>query len=151
MASAAAPSSRPGPAAAPRPSQTSSPRPAAGGPSRPPPSSRNSVTDPILRNTLRYTISAKEYATLHKYVLSRSRLLKRAAPSVNAVERIVDGDKASAAARQGANSGPGAAGKAVDDYNARAVRHSMRVFVGTALALKGWALISTKLLGGKPE
>ncbi|TDZ53226.1 hypothetical protein CTRI78_v007067 [Colletotrichum trifolii] len=89
-----------------------------------------------------------EYATLHKYVLSRSRLLKRAAPSVAAVERIVDGDKA-AAARQG--SAPGAGSRAVDDYNARAVRHSMRVFIGTAMAMKGWALVSTKLLGAKPD
>ncbi|UQC91612.1 uncharacterized protein CLUP02_17148 [Colletotrichum lupini] len=156
MASAATSSSRPGPTAAPRPSQTSSPRPSAGGPSSRPPPSRNSITDPILRNTLRYTISAKEYATLHKYVLSRSRLLKRAAPSVTAVERIVDGDKA-AVARQGnaapaAPAGAGAgAGRAVDDYNARAVRHSLRVFLGTAMALKGWALISTKFLGGKPD
>ncbi|GJC89093.1 hypothetical protein ColLi_11931 [Colletotrichum liriopes] len=102
MASAAASSSRPGPPGVPRASQTSSPRPSGGGPSRAPASSRNSVTDPILRNTLRYTISAKEYAALHKYVLSRSRLLKRAAPSVTAVERIVDGDKP-APARQGAS------------------------------------------------
>ncbi|KAJ0308829.1 hypothetical protein COL516b_003383 [Colletotrichum fioriniae] len=156
MASAATSSSRPGPLAASRPAQTSSPRPSAGGPSSRPPPSRNSITDPILRNTLRYTISAKEYATLHKYVLSRSRLLKRAAPSVTAVERIVDGDKA-AATRQGnaaaaAPAGAGAgAGRAVDDYNARAVRHSLRVFLGTAMALKGWALISTKFLGGKPD
>ncbi|KAK2017450.1 hypothetical protein LZ32DRAFT_25939 [Colletotrichum eremochloae] len=153
MASAAASSSRPGPSGASRPSQTSSPRPPGTGPSRSPASSRNSVTDPILRNTLRYTISAKEYATLHKYVLSRSRLLKRAAPSVTAVERIVDGDK-SAVARQAANNPPpggAAAGRAVDDYNARAVRHSLRVFLGTAMAMKGWALISTKFLGGKQD
>ncbi|GKT50096.1 uncharacterized protein ColSpa_10277 [Colletotrichum spaethianum] len=151
MASAAASSSRPGPPGVSRAPQTSSPRPSGGGPSRAPASSRNSVTDPILRNTLRYTISAKEYATLHKYVLSRSRLLKRAAPSVTAVERIVDGDKP-AAVRQGANNPPpGAGGRAVDDYNARAVRHSLRVFLGTAMAMKGWALISTKFLGGKPD
>lgn len=148
MASAATSSSRPGPAGAAvsRASPAPSPRPAAGsGPSRAPPS-RNGVTDPVLRNTLRYTISAKEYATLHKYVLSRSRILKRAAPSVSAVERIVEGDKA-----KQSSAGPGAGGRAVDDYNARAVRHSLRVFIGTAMAMKGWSLISTKLLGGKPE
>ncbi|KAK6211391.1 hypothetical protein QIS74_10655 [Colletotrichum tabaci] len=161
MASAAASSSRPGPPGVPRPPQTtSSPRPSGGGPSRAPPSSRNSVTDPILRNTLRYTISAKEYATLHKYVLSRSRLLKRASPSVTAVERIVEGDKptaprqvtnANAPSGSGAGAGAGAGVRTVDDYNARAVRHSLRVFLGTAMAMKGWALISTQFLGGKPD
>ncbi|KAI8281264.1 hypothetical protein K4K60_004252 [Colletotrichum sp. SAR11_57] len=143
MASAATSSSRPGPVGAAAVS-TPSPRPAGSGPSRAPPS-RSSVTDPVLRNTLRYTISAKEYATLHKYVLSRSRILKRAAPSVSAVERIVEGEKPKQ------NAGPGAGGRAVDDYNARAVRHSLRVFIGTAVAMKGWALISQKLLGAKPD
>ncbi|KAJ4303876.1 hypothetical protein N0V88_001474 [Collariella sp. IMI 366227] len=41
-----------------------------------------SATDPILRNALRYTISAREYATLHRYVISRSKVLKKRAPSV---------------------------------------------------------------------
>lgn len=93
-------------------------------------------------------------------MLSRSRLLKRASPSVTAVERIVEGDKptaprqvtnANAPSGSGAGAGAGAGVRTVDDYNARAVRHSLRVFLGTAMAMKGWALISTKFLGGKPE
>lgn len=64
---------------------------------------------------------------------------------MSAVERIVEGEKPKQ------NDGPGAGGRAVDDYNARAVRHSLRVFIGTAVAMKGWALISQKLLGAKPE
>src|SRR5688572_13480871 len=40
------------------------------------------ATDPILQNALRYTISAKEYETLHKYIISRSKVLRRNAPSV---------------------------------------------------------------------
>ncbi|CRK24373.1 hypothetical protein BN1708_018098, partial [Verticillium longisporum] len=71
---------------------------AAPGPSRPPNAPRTltpkSVSDPVLRNALRYTISAREYATLHKYVISRSRVLRRTAPSVATVEKMVDGDKA---------------------------------------------------------
>src|SRR3954447_26826952 len=50
-----------------------------------------STTDPILRNALRYTISAREYATLHKYVISRSRALKKRAPTVDTVQRIIEG------------------------------------------------------------
>lgn len=83
--------------------------------------------DPILRNALRYTISAKEYQTLHKYIISRSKVLKRNAPTVSQVER--DGERK-------------------DDYNAAAVRSSLRVFVGTAAGLKAWGLISKALLGG---
>ena len=42
-----------------------------------------SAVDPILRNALRYTISAREYSLLHKYVISRSRALKKRAPTVD--------------------------------------------------------------------
>ena len=62
----------------------------------------NTAVDPILRNALRYTISAREYEKLHKYVLSKSRLLKKRMPSVNAVEDYMDGPnagKGSAASR----------------------------------------------------
>jgi len=120
----------------------------------------------VLRNALRYTISAREYATLHRYVLSRSRVLRRAAPSVAAVERMMDGE--AGAQRRGAEGGreagrvsdkgkaradvggPVAVG-AGDDFNARAVRHSLRVFFGTAVAMKAYGVISTRLMGGKKE
>lgn len=77
--------------------------------------------DPVLRNTLRYTISAREYAALHKYVLSRSRVLRRATPSPGSVERALQPAK-----------------KGADDYNAKAVRHALRVFVATWLGMNGW-------------
>ncbi|KAL3427759.1 hypothetical protein PVAG01_01268 [Phlyctema vagabunda] len=88
-----------------------------------------SSTDPIiLRNTLRYTISAKEYQTLHKYIISRSKVLKRNAPTVPQVEKLV--------ARPGG-----------EDYNAAAVRASLRVFFASSAALKAYAIVSERLFG----
>jgi hypothetical protein len=90
--------------------------------------SAKSTTDPILRNALRYTISAKEYETLHKYIISRSKVLKRNAPTVAKVERLVE--------RQGR-----------DDYNASAVRAASRVFVATGAGLKLYGLLMERVLG----
>lgn len=100
-----------------------------------PKSSRSSITaknttDPVLRNALRYTISAKEYQTLHKYIISRSKVLKRNTPSVSQVEKLVDR--------------PGR-----DDHNAAAVRASLRVFIATGTGLKAWAILSERLFGGQ--
>ena len=141
-------------------------RPGAGGASP----SAASAADPILRNALRYTISAREYALLHRYVISRSRLLKRRAPTVDTVQRIMngkphdrrreaqspddgkakgsptgrpDGDDKSASEEERALGG-------ADDYNARAIRHSLRVFVATGAAMKLWEIVSTKLMR-KPQ
>ncbi len=97
----------------------------------------------MLQNALRYTISAKEYATLHKYVLSRSRVLKRAAPSVAAVERIVDGPPPKDG--KGRESPSGKGGR--DNYNVRAVRDALRVFMGTAAAMKAYDVLMKKLKG----
>jgi len=85
-----------------------------------------STTDPVLRNALRYTISAKEYQTLHKYIISRSKVLRRNTPSVSQVEKLVER--------------PGR-----DDHNAAAVRASLRVFLATAAGLKAWSIISERL------
>ena len=90
--------------------------------------SAKSTADPILRNALRYTISAKEYESLHKYIISRSKVLKRNAPTVAKVEKLVER--------------PGH-----DDYNASAVRASLRVFLATGAALKAWGAISERFLG----
>src|SRR5450432_4823192 len=87
-----------------------------------------STTDPVLRNALRYTISAKEYQTLHRYIISRSKVLKRNTPSVSQVEKLVDR--------------PGR-----DDHNAAAVRASLRVFLATGAGLKAWSIISARLFG----
>lgn len=38
-----------------------------------------------------------------------------------------------------------------DDYNARAVRHALRVFGTTAAAMKVWAIVAERLLGQKRE
>lgn len=136
--------------------------------------SAKATTDPILRNTLRYTISAREYALLHRYILSRSRHIKKRVPTVENVNRIMNGDagisdKARGKGKEidpsgsvdmsvanvgstsaGADAGAGAM-LGADDYNARAVRHSIRVFVGTAAALKTWSLIATRLMGRKQD
>jgi hypothetical protein len=90
--------------------------------------SAKSTADPILRNALRYTISPNEYETLHKYIISRSKVLKRNAPTVAKVEKLVEK--------------PGR-----DDFNASAVRASLRIFFATSAGLKVWAVISERLLG----
>lgn len=90
--------------------------------------SARSTADPILRNTLRYTISAKEYQTLHKYIISRSRVLRRNAPTVPQVEKLIER--------------PGR-----DDYNAAAIRASLRVFFATAAGLKVFSMIKERLVG----
>lgn len=96
-------------------------------PKAPPRVSAKSTTDPILRNALRYTISAKEYETLHKYIITRSKVLKRNTPSVSRVEKLIQSDG--------------------DGYNAAAVRASVRVFVATSAGLKVWALLKERLMG----
>ncbi|KAK2591162.1 hypothetical protein QQS21_011156 [Conoideocrella luteorostrata] len=84
--------------------------------------------DPVLRNTLRYTISAREYATLHKYIISRSKTLRRAAPTPASVDKALQPQK-----------------KGGDDYNATAVRHALRVFIATIVGMKGWEAISRRM------
>ncbi|KUJ20722.1 uncharacterized protein LY89DRAFT_716060 [Mollisia scopiformis] len=96
--------------------------------------SAKSTADPILRNALRYTISAKEYETLHKYIISRSKVLRRNAPTVAKVEKLVKKD--------GAGGGGGG-----DDYNAAAIRASLRVFLASSAALKVWELVGERWLG----
>ncbi|KAH7375518.1 hypothetical protein B0T11DRAFT_10122 [Plectosphaerella cucumerina] len=125
--------------------------PSTSGPSSSSPRPRGSVAakggavDPVLRNALRYTISAKEYATLHKYVLSRSRVLRRAAPSVATVERIVDGP----VEEQTSGKGSPVRKAGGDPYNVRAVRDALRVFAGTAAAMKAYDVVTKKLSGKK--
>lgn len=87
-----------------------------------------STSDPVLRNALRYTISAKEYQTLHKYIISRSKLLKKNSPTVSQVEKLVEQ--------------PGR-----DDHNTAAVRASLRVFLATSAGLKAWAILNERLFG----
>jgi hypothetical protein len=88
--------------------------------------------DPILRNTLRYTISAKEYKLLHDYLISRSPSpLKKRAPQPTNYEAVV---------------------KSRDDYNAAAIRAALRVFLATGTGLKLWDIVMGQLMGkGKPK
>ena len=86
--------------------------------------------DPVLRNTLRYTVSAREYAALHKYIISRSRTLRRTAPSPASVDKALQPKKQSG-----------------DDYNAKAVRHALRVFAAALVGMKGWEAISRRMSG----
>jgi hypothetical protein len=106
--------------------------------------------------------------------LSKSRQLKKRVPTVETVNRIMNGDagtggdrKGKAKAKEGAdpvdmsvadvgstsagvNAGAGAI-LGADDYNARAVRHSIRVFATTAVALKAWGVIATRFMGQKQD
>ncbi|RKF73036.1 hypothetical protein GcM3_095017 [Golovinomyces cichoracearum] len=107
--------------------------------------SAKSTADPILRNALRYTISSKEYEALHKYVLSRSRTVRRRVPPVNVFEQLVGSTRP-----EGGNDrlhGQPTGDKEVswlvyrDDNNAAMIRESLRVFVGATLGLKLWSIL----------
>lgn len=92
----------------------------------PPPSPAKGKVDPVLRNALRYTISAKEYRTLHQYLITRSpqALRKRAVPPSHYASLV----------------------HTSDDYNSAAIRASLRVFIVTQSSLKLWELIKTHVL-----
>jgi hypothetical protein len=97
------------------------------------PSRSQAHVDPILRNTLRYTVSAKDYALLHKYLISKSPTVVRKAPTVERYEEIVK-------PRTSHDGTPG------DDYNAAAVRVALRAFLASQVGLKAWDVIKTKIL-----
>ena len=101
-------------------------------PSPPPSPPRGGAkVDPILRNALRYTISEKEYKTLHEYLITRSpNAVRKRAPEPPRYNAIV---------------------QSKDDYNAAAIRASFRLFVASEAGLKIWDLFSTRILGrGRP-
>ncbi|KAJ9649469.1 hypothetical protein H2199_000244 [Coniosporium tulheliwenetii] len=81
--------------------------------------------DPVLRNALRYTVSAKEYKLLHRYLISRAPAVKKRTPPPPRYEAIVKGG---------------------DDYNAAAIRASLRLAITTYGALKAWEYFTTKVL-----
>jgi len=95
------------------------------GSSQPGPADKAQPIDPVLRNALRYTISAKEYELLHQYLLSRAPSVKKRTPNPKHFNAI---------------------SKSPDDYNAAAVRASLRLGIATFSGLKAWELISTKLM-----
>jgi len=82
--------------------------------------------DPVTRNAIRYTISQKEYTTLHKYLIKQTpTVIRKRAPQPEEYRAAV---------------------KSKDDYNAAAVRTSLRVFLAAQTALKLWDIISIKFL-----
>ncbi|KAF2473260.1 uncharacterized protein BDR25DRAFT_282645 [Lindgomyces ingoldianus] len=89
------------------------------------PSSGGKPIDPILRNALRYTISPREYQLLHQYLLSRAPAVRKRAPPPRRYNAITKGS---------------------DDYNAAAIRASLRLAVATLSGLKAWELITTRVL-----
>ncbi|KAK7995691.1 hypothetical protein PG990_014464 [Apiospora arundinis] len=114
-------------------------------------SQSKSLADPVLRNAIRYTMSPSEYESLHKYVLSRSRVLRRRAPSVLAVEKYAEGGGDPAKGKlkgKGKDASPGG-GSRGDSYNARAVRHALRVFVATNLGMKLYDMVMARVKGQK--
>lgn len=80
--------------------------------------------DPILRNALRYTISAKEYKLLHDYLLSRASVLKKRTPPPRKYQAIVE---------------------STNDFNVATVRLALRVFAGTYIGFKGWEVALQQL------
>ncbi|KAL8824811.1 MAG: hypothetical protein Q9191_004808, partial [Dirinaria sp. TL-2023a] len=93
------------------------------------PSRINSI---ILRNTLRYTLSAKEYKNLHEYLVTRSpKIIQRKALPPQRYSTIVQTD---------------------GDFNAAAVRASLRVFVSLQTGLNLWDMVNEYILArGKPK
>ncbi|KAL8992778.1 MAG: hypothetical protein Q9169_006847 [Polycauliona sp. 2 TL-2023] len=93
----------------------------------PPPSPKPSRVDPVLRNVLHYTVSAKEYKTLHDYLITRSpAALRKRAPLPTQLN-------------------PNA--RASDEYNAAAIRASFRVLIASQAGLQLWDLITARLFG----
>lgn len=94
------------------------------GASQPSPPGQPRPIDPILRNALRYTISAKEYQLLHQYLLSRAPVVKKRTLNPKRYEAVTKGP---------------------DDYNVAAVRASLRLGLVTFAGLNAWELVTTKL------
>ncbi|KAF2147718.1 hypothetical protein K461DRAFT_248599 [Myriangium duriaei CBS 260.36] len=85
--------------------------------------------DPVFRNALRYTVSAKEYEVLHKYLVSRAPAqVQKRAPRPKKYEAMINNDSSGS------------------EYNIASVRAALRVFVAVYAGFKGWEAISQRLL-----
>lgn len=85
--------------------------------------------DPVFRNALRYTVSAKEYEVLHRYLLSRAPApVKKHAPRPKKYEAMIQNDSTGS------------------EYNIASVRAALRVFVTVYAGFKGWEIVSNKFL-----
>nr|POE78660.1 hypothetical protein CFP56_62911 [Quercus suber] len=89
---------------------------------------RNRALDPITRTALRYTISPREYALLHQYLISRApRRVQKQTPDPPQYENST------------ANTSE------TSDYNAAALRAALRTFIATYVGMKGYEAITTKI------
>ena len=93
-------------------------------------SSNGQPIDPLTRNALRYSLSPREYKLLHKYLIAKAPAVKKRAPPPHKYEKSV---------------------KDTGDYNAAAIRASLRVFGTTLAGLKLWDLITVKVLSRGKE
>lgn len=93
-------------------------------------SSNGQPIDPLTRNALRYSLSPREYKLLHKYLIAKAPVVKKRAPPPHKYEKSV---------------------KDTNDYNAAAIRASLRVFGTTLAGLKLWDLITVKVLSRGKE
>lgn len=94
---------------------------------RPPPH-----LDPISRQALRYSLSAREYEQLHAYLISRApKAVQKRAPKPKHFEKLT--------------SDPGTKNSDDPDSNAAALRAALRVFVGVYIGFKGWEVVKRKL------
>lgn len=85
------------------------------------------TANPIVRNALRVTLSAKEYKLLHEQLIKRSPSLVRSyLPTPSRFEEIVSSK---------------------EKYNEAAIRASVRVFLATGTGLKLVDLILQKIRG----
>ncbi|THY37925.1 hypothetical protein D6C98_10556 [Aureobasidium pullulans] len=87
-------------------------------------SSNRQNLDPVTRNALRYTVSAKEYELLHQYLVSRAPSVQKRALPPKKYEAIVESKH---------------------DASISTVRASLRVFITAYSGLKAWDVISRRL------
>ena len=88
--------------------------------------------DPITRNALRYTISAREYELLHQYLISRAPALDKRSPKPQRRE-------------------PGGVLPDSHDYNAATIRLTLRLFLTSYTGLKLWDFVLERVLKRTPE
>ncbi|KAF1824423.1 uncharacterized protein K489DRAFT_315743 [Dissoconium aciculare CBS 342.82] len=88
--------------------------------------------DPITRTALRYTISPREYELLHQYLISRApKQLQQRTPNPPRYEKITE------SRTEGG------------EYNANAMRTSLRVFITIFLGFKSWEGVKKALAARK--
>lgn len=112
--------------------------------STPPTGATTTAVHPLLRTTLRYTLSAKEYKLLHDYLVKRSpTAVQKRFVSPQRYEALYH----SSSPPSGRSGDGKSSSRGGDDYNAAAVRAALRVFLAASAGLKAWDVISGRLAG----